>query len=245
MVISNLFPHHERFSKLVSLTDIDRTISVPLSTAAFLSARFTYVTPAGFIKMTKGSVEEKQRYVDGGYFENSGAATLYDILAAMEAEPDVSFTPIVIRIGNSVKKKDAVQSEQQNSSEAKVLIEGHNRDERTQYRRQGLGEALSPVRALLNTREARGDTAIRQLQTAITTIQDGHKPSEFVDFQLYDNGVALPLGWLLSLQAREEMRHQLGDPKVCDLLVDIENPCSFGAVINFLLPATREGGLAN
>jgi len=247
MVISNLLPLHERFSKLVSLTDIDHTISVPLSTAAFLSARFTYVTPAGFIKMNKGSVEEKQRYVDGGYFENSGAATLYDILAAMEAEPDVSFTPIVIRIGNSVKKKNsaAVQSEQQNPGEAKALIEGNNRDERTQYRRQGLGEALSPVRALLNTREARGDTAIRQLQTAIITIQDGHKPSGFVDFQLYDNGVALPLGWLLSLQAREEMRHQLGDPKVCDLVVDIDNPCSFGAVINFLLPATREGGLAN
>lgn len=240
MVISNLYPLDERFNNLANLTDIDPSMSLPLSTAACLSARFPVITPAGFIPIGRdasGRWVEKQRYVDGGYFENSGAATLYDILAVMRApdgNPKPAYEPIVIRIGNSLKPKIDYEVSRSNESDVEVTTVTTKTSARTQYRSQGLGEILSPVRALLNTREARGETAIRQLHTAITTLQDEHQLADFIEFQLFENEVSLPLGWLLSKQAREEMKRQLGQPKECIAVVDIDNPCSAGQVINAL-----------
>jgi hypothetical protein len=82
----------EKLGNNVSARDI------PLSTAAHMSARFTYVSPAGLLP-GGGHV------VDGGYFENSGAATalevLYEVEAAIEEGkwPEI-VVPIVIEIRN-------------------------------------------------------------------------------------------------------------------------------------------------
>jgi len=52
---------------------------LPLSTAALLSARFTYVSPAALID-THGQHDPNWiRLVDGGYFDNSGAVTAQEI----------------------------------------------------------------------------------------------------------------------------------------------------------------------
>lgn len=241
MVISNLYPIDERFNNLSNLSDIDPSITVPLSTATFLSARFPIVTPAGFIPIGRdanGDWVGKHRYVDGGYFENSGAATLYDILAVMQA-PDgtqkPSYMPIVIRIGNSLKPQVKYEVTPTGGANTQQVTITSNPAGRVQYTSQGLGEVLSPIRTLLNTREARGETAIKQLNTAITTLQDGGKPSEFIEFQLFENEVALPLGWLLSRQAREEMKRQLGQAAKCGTVVGVDNSCSSGQVISELL----------
>jgi hypothetical protein len=241
MVISNLYPIHERFSQLASLAEIDWSLTLPLSTAACLSARFPIVTPAGYIPRSadaRGRSVERQRYVDGGYFENSGAATLHEMIAAMRAPDGMekpSYELIIIRIGNSLRPRveyDLVERNGVASHQSTVTLK---RAERTQYRRQGLGEALSPIRTLLNTREARGDTSIRQLNTAITALQDERLPAQFKEFQLFETEVALPLGWLLSKSARDEMKQQLGRPRRCDTMVDIENPCSFWDIVDSLM----------
>lgn len=239
MVISNLYPLHERFNRLTPLTEIDSTMTLPLSTAACLSARFPIVTPAGFVPIyddAEGHWTEKQRYVDGGYFENSGAATLYEILAAMQAPDGMqkpNFMPVVIRIGNSLKPKveyDVVEGQGGDAQTTTTI----KRIPRTRYRTQGFGEIMSPIRTLLNTRDARGETAVKQLNTAITTLQDEGKLSGLIEFQLYEGDTALPLGWLLSKKAREEMKRQLGQPKLCGPTVGVENHCSFANVIDEL-----------
>jgi predicted acylesterase/phospholipase RssA len=240
MVISNLYPLHERFNRLASLAEIDWSLTLPLSTAACLSARFPIVTPAGYLPRgadASGRPVERQRYVDGGYFENSGAATLFDVIAAMRAPDGMkkpSYELIVIRIGNSLRPKLEYRMAESNGGghQSTITIE---RAERTQYRRQGLGEVLSPIRTLLNTREARGDTSINQLNTAISALLDDQIPARFIEFQLFEANVALPLGWLLSKSAREEMKRQLGQPRPCEMTVGIENPCSFEGVIDRLM----------
>jgi len=58
--------------------DDHKFVHVPLSTAAVLSARFPLVTPAGLEPSLEGT---GRRYVDGGYFENSGFSTLSDVIA--------------------------------------------------------------------------------------------------------------------------------------------------------------------
>ena len=55
---------------------------VRLSTAAHNSARFSYVSPPGRIQ--RNDTLEFGHVVDGGYFENSGLATLREIFEAID-----------------------------------------------------------------------------------------------------------------------------------------------------------------
>jgi hypothetical protein len=60
-----------------------------LSTAAFVSARFPWVTPAATIDLANGCLAEKPvkkvRLVDGGYIDNSGVETALDLIAEMKS----------------------------------------------------------------------------------------------------------------------------------------------------------------
>ena len=175
----------QNLSGLLSLDRIPKIVPPNLSvaTAAFLSARFPFITPPGSI----GPKEERSRYVDGGYFENSGTATLMDIISALSLDspsaPNIKL--IVINIGT-----DPVDMK---------------------YSSHGIGEITGPVVALLNTRTARGYTASNQLETVVAKMNAIRPNSaESVHFQAYQQDRRLPTGWLLSEQALENMRCQLG-----------------------------------
>ncbi len=80
---------------------------IALSTAVTLSSRFPYLTPSGFIAIetpTSGShpipQRIKHRYVDGGYFDNSGLVTIGDVIAALQESVETKhWRPVVLRIG--------------------------------------------------------------------------------------------------------------------------------------------------
>jgi hypothetical protein len=64
------------------------TASISLASAVHNSARFTYVSPAGRVARLSdcsGGPSSDARIVDGGYFENSGAATLVQLLCVLDA----------------------------------------------------------------------------------------------------------------------------------------------------------------
>jgi hypothetical protein len=145
------------------------------SGAVLMSARFTYVSPAGTVHSRRtlldGTVRQSvHRIVDGGYFENSGAATAFEILEFLQSAGPWrnQVAPHVILITHSEKLLP--------SSEF-------------------LSEELAPLRALFATRVARGDGAVAELRAAA-----GNSLTKF-DLKT-DQGVPLPLGWLLSAQAR-------------------------------------------
>lgn len=215
MVICNLSLHDERFTQLSTLSDIDPTLTLPLSAAVGLSARFPEVTPAGYIPVGKdghGRPIGKWRYADGGYFENSGTATLYDILTAMRggeakyARLRPHYKPIILRIGFEPKS-------------------AYDRDRQAKYQSEAFGEILLPMRALSNTRDARSATAIEQLRTPIRIMQTGGQPADMIEFQLKEGEVPLPTGWLLSNAARLEIKQQLGNA-ADDKAATIQTPAS-------------------
>lgn len=234
LVVSNLNPaspagspnavRNIRLNGLTSLAEVHPTISMPLGTAAYLSARFPIVASAGYLpvqlKDTDGKFREgKFRYVDGGYFENSGTATVLDLLsalnfkdAAIAAEVDIEI--IVIRIGGDPGE--------------------------LRYKRQGLGEITSPIFAFINTGTARGTLSVREMQTELAQLNDyarkaqemapkdlesvptprieGGDPTSRFDlrsageahFQVIQTNIKLPLGYLLSIEARKSMDEQIG-----------------------------------
>jgi hypothetical protein len=246
MVVSNLNPagpdaeRNNRLNGLTSLADVDPTMSFPLSTAACLSGRFPVVTPAGYLPARvpddQGNIKDgKFRYVDGGYFENSGTATVLDLLSALNineatnaAQKNIQL--IVIRIGTN---PGVFQFEEGGKVYLSPVL----------YKRQGLGEISSPIITLLNTRNARGNLSVREMETALRQFNDKNREgkaaeaqepaltqtietpaaaSQFnlvsakpIHFQVSEGKVRLPLGWLLSAEARQCMKEQLDKRDGC------------------------------
>jgi hypothetical protein len=180
---------------------------VPLSTAVHNSARFTYVSPAGTVLRrdrppTPGDQRREWiRLVDGGYFENSAAVTAAEILRAVERHASSLRTPR----GASIKPIVLHLSNDPATTDPRDLLE----------RRKWLNQPLAPLKALLNTRQARGFQAREDLERRAAAhfhFRLCRHPSNTDDAP----SQPLPLGWALSRLAREEMHRQLG-------LLDFEN----------------------
>ena len=161
---------------------------LPVSTAAHLSARFTYVSPAGLVDTHRTDAPRYIRLVDGGYFDNSGTATLQEIARAIQrahrtlagARP---MRVIVLHIPNDPP------------NDREITAGGSGR--------AALTETLSPIRALLATRGAHATQAIEFMR--------GTADSEQITLALNRSQAALPLGWVLSDLVRAQIREQTTD----------------------------------
>jgi hypothetical protein len=171
--------------------------SLPLSTAAHMSARFTYVSPAGTL-VKDGKTHG--RVVDGGYFENSGATASLAILQIINelARKDKRWEkvdPYVIHISN-----EPVDAKYVNDSLRTAPDNPNIRPKNL------LNEALSPLWTFLNTRDARGYYARESVAWQV-----GH--SNYLHFGLCRRSANVPLGWVLSQSTRDRMEDQLRELK--------------------------------
>ena len=117
---------------------------VRTSAAAGASARFTYVSPAGTVHVEDG---EALRLVDGGYFVNSGAATIADLIALL-AKTDPALKPILIIIDNDTTAPNLCRRD--GSVDQPPSGDRFN---------STVSEVTAPAKALLQTRAARGELA--------------------------------------------------------------------------------------
>jgi hypothetical protein len=160
---------------------------VRASTAAHTSARFTYLSPAG-------TLADGSHLVDGGYFENFGAVTAREALKAGIDRLGRGVRPVAILVSNDPElgERDLPASDPQPPRAAK--------------RASWAAEALSPLRALLHTRDARGLLAASELRAIAE--QNGGR---YFQFRLCKQpGRADPaLGWVLSDDSEDLMRAQL------------------------------------
>jgi hypothetical protein len=169
--------------------------TVPLATAVHNSARFTYLSPAGLLKRNNVPHDQWLRVVDGGYFENSGAVTLseiLDVVLEVSAERNFNITPVVIHISNDPETSDPEAFDDPYYFAAQIR---------------------APIRALLNTRPARGFQARGDLRRRVLDLNEADDADRayHLHFRLCREGKApLPLGWTLSRVAEKEMRRQLG-----------------------------------
>ena len=187
---------------------------MPLSTAAHMSARFTFVSPAGLFS-------DGSHIVDGGYFENSAATTALEIVNRIKdvcahdriANVDVK----VIMISNDPRKGSISIAPAKPGPEPA----GPKRTKPVTTNGQFLGEVTAPLYTLLNTRNARGTYAQKAIAreqrrfkagvNAAPTETEEIPPAtkDIVYFKLRDTNVPLPLGWMLSAAAAKTMQDQL------------------------------------
>lgn len=234
---NNFLDADDAAEKLAShnLAATEAACHIPLSTAAHMSARFTFVSPAG--RFPDGS-----HIVDGGYFENSAATTAYEIATRIKdwcafkkiANVDVK----VIMISNNPRKpsiapaKPAPEPPEPKRTRP-VVVSG-----------QFMSEVTAPLYTLLNTRDARGTYAQKAIGReqrrfkagVVSAPAEAESPQpltkDIVYFNLRDTQVPLPLGWMLSAAAAKTMQDQL---RLDDNVV--HNATSMNEVLKSLPPS--------
>ncbi len=165
---------------------------IRMSTAALMSARFTYVSPAG-------TINGYNRVVDGGYFENSGSATAMQFYERIEQFIDRDrkkniVTPVFIQIDNNYVDLDKGKQEKKNKERPSEMFP----------------EIQAPISAMLKTREAHGSSI--EMRT-FNTFGENYYLYTFCSAE----SVQAPLGWYLSDAAQRELDNQLLNNDTCNL----------------------------
>jgi hypothetical protein len=171
--------------------------SLPLSSAAVLSARFPWITPSGWYydPSETGDCTSPEKSVtklsDGGYFEASGVATALDLAHSLKNIIDQGGLNVDIKLV--------------------ILTSGGFASETA----DGLNEALDPIRTMLNASEARGYIEVgraEQADFAKAAAQSG----AVLKVRLEEYGYPLPLGWSLSDVTRYLIQFQTGELNPCE-----------------------------
>jgi hypothetical protein len=177
--------------------DAFATQGISLSAAVHNSARFTYVSPPGRYYARypgEANARVRGRIVDGGYFENSGTATLeelYDeIVATQNGRTDNLF---VILITNEPGSPQVCHPAVNQSGQGRRSI-------------PPLSDLFAPIQAILSTREGRGTLAQHSLASKLQcatkpTVIEWNLPPDSRDVTTWYARTP-PLGWFLSPQAR-------------------------------------------
>ena len=178
-------------------------VDMPVSTAIGLSARFPWISPAGWFAFTdpnEKSLGEKARkrrmsFVDGGYVDNSGASTasklaqsLNELAAKEPGAPQVAIKLVMI-------------------SAAWIPFDRFWMDA---PQNRGLSDTFVPFVAALATWQGRGYT------TQYDLAADPKPGFKIVEAGVYYNFMPLPVGWQLSSLSRSYIDLFRGNPDRCD-----------------------------
>jgi hypothetical protein len=173
-----------------------------LSTAMVLSSRFPYVTPEGIIEVTTVPVTQEDvvtaadkqhmlRLADGGFFDNSGTATIVDVLdvldkSAMKAGLSKGIRPIVLIIENRPPPSpdDTVEDDVGGFTSPMILLNKIRMAHTATFKRE-----------LCRVAADRSNVAV------LPIMRPNPGRSEF------------PLGWALSSPTRNDMDNQIIHPE--------------------------------
>ncbi len=190
---------------------------LPLGEAVLNSARFTYVSPAGTLETAWPAgvtppVPGRLQLVDGGYFEKSGATTLIEVKRRLRAVADargVSLRFIVLHISNDPELADFV--DRHDPAQPLPLYATAWSGAQTGGRGSApSGEAVAPLKALMDTRTARGEFARTQLLLSLHwDTAEPAKGDMLWHFRLCPGEYPIPLGWTVSAPVFDEMERQL------------------------------------
>lgn len=207
---------------------------LPLSTAANMSTRFPVVSPAGLFP-------DGTHIVDGGYFDNSGAVTAWDMIRSLQQYLEANANPnrdskivlkvIVIRFGAA----DPV---------TKPAPAG-----RTAF----LIDAIAPITTVMNRWSASGRGYQEELRAELPEARNETAvewKENYYELCLEPKpGHSLPLGWLLSRKAADHMKGRIGATDGPSLTSDppaAYDPPKLENTMKLILNAIpKKGALAN
>jgi len=212
------FVHYQDLGQASGTKSREYPPAIRISTAAVISARFPWVTPAATIPVGDDRLgpQDKIRLVDGGYVDNSGVETALDLIRSIQDKVDeinrnavANPSPTIWPGGTSYRKV----------SLKLIVLSGGGYPIRSSF---SLGDLLEPIRALLDTRESRSFVAIDRavelypLNELATVSDTTVRASDLRQASLDSHYYTLPLGWSLSNRTRRIIEKQSGYFWSCD-----------------------------
>jgi hypothetical protein len=186
-----------------SIQRVAEGLSLRLSTAMLLSARFPYISPEG----QAGTGDSSLRFVDGGYFDNSGAATLTQVIDALNGAASDLKAAGRFRVAALVIQNEPVPASHCSPS-------------------RELGGVSTPIAILDELRARRAETFTNQLRKQVTA-ENGNLLLD--SFRPESGAAEFPLGWTLANATVEDMDAQIrtrmkqGDSPIVQLLQSLKN----------------------
>jgi hypothetical protein len=146
---------------------------IRLSTAATLSARFPVVSPYGGLR-NPDAIAVADRLVDGGYFENDGVTTAFQLARAL-TEIDGDVRPVIVHITNDPVGRYDVRDPQ-----GRVNNLARPPDVPKARPSAFFESVVNPLTALFGTRGGHAAEAVREVLL--------HDRMDYVRFQVFDQG---------------------------------------------------------
>jgi predicted acylesterase/phospholipase RssA len=180
------------------------------------SARFPIISPPGYIYGDLAqngdgrTVNHKVEYVDGGYYDNSGAFGILQLLQRIRYYRSHSptfdpQTPILwIRISNS---PECIADEKTNRYLAELCERQRRNSQGPNFSFRELGSPLRAIVAARSAKEALTTIAVRQLLDENNELE----PSRDIEVRIQMAPIEdeIPLGWYLSRAAANSLSWQL------------------------------------
>jgi hypothetical protein len=194
--------------------------SVRLSTAIGLSARFPWLMPSGRLNPALPAGVQAigtENFVDGGYYDNSGADAVIELLDQISSLPEFRRIDLRVIILKSVAARDTYA--------------------------YGF-EIRMPIRTVLQSRNGRSNAAEDRLLKILCPTRDfcdDIEPDDQVFWfsHLENDEYDLPLGWLFSRASTERVSLLIGRPQDCLADVRSDSGCLLYRIAGLLDPANR------
>ena len=152
------------------------------STAINLSTRFPLVSPGATIFYEEGNRKERKHFVDGGYFENTGAETLLEVMKLLPLQQR-AVKPYVIQF---------------HFADEDSIIESSSI---TRF-----SEIMEIIGAIYNTRSGRSNLSQSYLQRYVDSLG-----GTFISLNLPLNTKQFPMSWTLSQTAMRRLNRVIDD----------------------------------
>lgn len=203
-IVSNVKVETHSFINATDVLDSAGT-DLPYATGISVSARFPFISPAGHVLRNDSSIGH---LVDGGYYENKGALTTYDMVRSInnksEYKDKIAITIILITNDGEYKEVDTIQ---------KTLFKSKYYKPETL---RAINELYEPIASLYNVRSGHTQYAEDILLSLNTDSVAYHqylfndtscKPistrSYKIDLGL--DGKTVPLNWNISKLAEQKI----------------------------------------
>ncbi len=192
-----------------TLYDVNPLVDLPLTTAACLSARFPVVSPPASLPQWRSQPVQgaagdslypltvKRRYVDGGYYENSGVETAMDVIDALQrqdglrkrAARHLDWRPVLLSVHMNGTDSAGQFARDDLSGGA---VDGLKGTALSPRRAAGFDEVLGPANAFFN---GWGGPARPQLMRARRRLHAPNGKSDFIEMPFPHPVI---LSWYLS-----------------------------------------------
>jgi len=213
-----------------------------------LSARFPWITPAGWIDAypivggdqnsdgstvasnngrTPGSSKLQLQLVDDGYADNLGILTGLDLISDINKEADGSFELYLIPIHVNQSQRESTLT----------------------------NDYFTPIAALLSVRDEQGAVVLERAKALLNPTSSPASadpnseaiPSKFLELVHQDNSYKLPLGWELADLTSSVIARSIGVPNQCDPDASSQAPadtvirsnCTLARIIQIAVPAMK------